>query len=123
MFGRIDLKSETRFGVYFGAAGAPSGAAPVTGRALSLALRLKNKNKGAAQTQIPKNVAISVKPATPFGGGAPRKEWVRLCLASWDNFAKWKNQRKWSAMTNTQEPMNEREVREMRGQVWAKFCR
>lgn len=93
----------------------------VTGRALSLALRLKNKKRGAAQTQIPKKVAISVNPGVPFGGGAPRNE--RLCLASCEIRAKWKNQRKWSAMTSTQEPMNEREVRVMRGQVFAKFCR
>ena len=33
----------------------------VVGRALSLALRLKNKYNGVNQTHIPKNEAISVK--------------------------------------------------------------
>jgi len=32
------------------------------GRALSLALKLKKRNNGTSQTQIPKKVAISVKP-------------------------------------------------------------
>ena len=32
------------------------------GNALSLALRLRNKNNGASQTHIPKKVAISAKP-------------------------------------------------------------
>lgn len=32
------------------------------GSALSFALRLRNKNRGASQTQIPKNEAISVNP-------------------------------------------------------------
>lgn len=32
------------------------------GRALSLALKLKNKNNGTSQTHMPKKVAMSVKP-------------------------------------------------------------
>lgn len=35
------------------------------GRALSLALRLKNKNSGTNQTQIPKKAAISIKVSSP----------------------------------------------------------
>lgn len=31
------------------------------GRALSLALKLKNRKRGTSQTQIPKKVAMSVK--------------------------------------------------------------
>jgi hypothetical protein len=41
------------------------------GRALSFALRLRNKNNGASQTHIPKKVAISVKLGT-FRYGPPR---------------------------------------------------
>lgn len=32
------------------------------GRALSFALKLKNRNRGTSQTHVPKNVAMSVKP-------------------------------------------------------------
>lgn len=39
-----------------------------TGSALSFALRLRKRNKGASQTQIPKKDAISVNPRT-FGRG------------------------------------------------------
>lgn len=54
------------------------------GRALSLALRLRNKNRGASHTQIPKKEAISVTPST--SGETPR--YVRRCLASLDFLAK-----------------------------------
>lgn len=40
---------------------------PVVGRALSPALRLRNKNKGASHTHTPKNVAMSANP----GAGLP----------------------------------------------------
>lgn len=33
-----------------------------TGSALSFALRLRKRNKGASQTQMPKNEAISMNP-------------------------------------------------------------
>ena len=35
---------------------------PETGNALSFALKLKNRNNGTNQTQIPKNVATSANP-------------------------------------------------------------
>jgi len=38
------------------------------GKALSFALRLKNKKSGASQTQTPKNVAISANPGTVCAG-------------------------------------------------------
>jgi hypothetical protein len=39
-----------------------------TGSALSFALRLKKRNRGASHTQIPKNEAISVNPGTVGAG-------------------------------------------------------
>lgn len=38
------------------------GSAVDNGKALSLALKLRNKKSGASQTQTPKNVAISTNP-------------------------------------------------------------
>jgi len=46
-----------------GVAGLWSPGGPEIGNAWSPALRLRNKNKGASQTQIPKKVAISAKPS------------------------------------------------------------
>jgi len=40
------------------------------GRALSLALKLKNKNNGTSQTQMPKKVAMSLNPGAL--GSEPR---------------------------------------------------
>lgn len=41
---------------------------PDVGRALSLALRLRKRNKGTSHTQAPKNVAISAKPGASVTG-------------------------------------------------------
>jgi len=52
-----------------------------TGSALSLALKLKKRNKGASQTQNAKKVAISGNPGTPVGWWA-RSVRRLVCLAS-----------------------------------------
>lgn len=96
------------------------------GKALSFALRLKNRNSGAAQTQIPKNAATSMKPCSPstLPFGAPYEyRFGDLRLASLALLAKWKNQVKWSAMTRAQEARKRGEEREMTGQEDVKLDR
>jgi hypothetical protein len=95
----------------------------MVGRALSLMLKLKNKNSGASHIHRMKNVAMSVKPGTLSScTGRPYILWD-LWRASCVIFAKWKNHRKWSAMTRMQDAMKEGEVSEMTGQVSEKFWR
>lgn len=92
-----------------------------TGRALSFALRLRNKNNGTSHTHTPKKVAISAKPGT--SGACLGYDVRALCLASWVIFAKWKNQRKWSTMTNTHDAIKLHDASETIGQLGVKFCR
>lgn len=60
---KMDRTSDTRAAVVCieDATVGELGSAEVVGRALSLALRLKNKYKGINQTHIPKKDAISLK--------------------------------------------------------------
>ena len=53
----------------------------LTGKALSLALKLRNRNTGINQTQTPKKVAISPKPGTRGIGRFPYGRRA-ACLAS-----------------------------------------
>lgn len=97
------------------------------GKALSFALRLKNKNNGAAQTQIPKKAATSINPCSPsplilLGFPYEYRFGDRL-LASLALFAKWKNQVKWSAITRRQEARKRGEERDMTGHEEVKFDR
>lgn len=100
---------------------------PCEGKTLSFALKLKNKNNGTNQTQIAKKAATSIKlgaSSDPFVVLAP---YLYLgCLfasASCAFSAKWKNQRKWSATTITQDKRNRGEVREMKGHWGVKLVR
>lgn len=92
---------------------------PCEGKTLSFALKLKNKNNGTNQTQIAKKAATSIKlgaSSNPFVVLAPYLYLgCLLAFASCAFSAKWKNQRKWSATTITQDKRNRGEVREMKG--------
>ena len=54
------------------------------GRVLSLALKLRNRNRGTSQTHRAKKDAISGKPGAPGEG----LRYDLVCLASWVTLAK-----------------------------------
>lgn len=91
------------------------------GNALSFALRLRNRNKGASHTHIPKKVAISAKPGAC--DACLGYEVRAFCLAVCVSLAKWKNHKKWSTTTNTHEAKNLGEDSETNGQLGVKFWR
>jgi len=98
---------------------------PKDGRALSFALKLRNKNSGTNHTQTAKNAATSMKAgASSLPCPLPYRYFGPLYrLASWAFAAKWKNHVKWSATTRIQERMKRGEMREMKGHVEEKFER
>jgi len=70
---RSDLNRDDRGRVvvgFEGLVGVP-GSPVIVGKALSFALKLRNKKSGASHTQMPKNVAISAKPWTGSEGEDP----------------------------------------------------
>lgn len=89
---------------------------PNDGRALSFALKLRNRNNGTNQTQTAKKAATSPKAGPSLWLPAPYRYFgVRNRFASLALAEKWKNQVKWSAMTRAHDARNRGEVREMNG--------
>jgi hypothetical protein len=100
------------------------GAPDMVGSALSLLLRLRNRNSGASHTQSTKNVAISANPCAGAAACTGRPyarcaRWRASCAA----LAKWKNQRKWSATTSAQLAANGALASGTAGQRAPKFWR
>ena len=96
---------------------------PNDGKALSFALKLKNKNKGTNQTQTAKKAATSVNAGPSLWLPAPYLYFGVRRLASVALAEKWKNHAKWSATTRTHDARNRGEVREMNGHEEEKLDR
>lgn len=93
---------------------------------MSLALRLRKRNRGMNHTQRAKKVATSMKLGASCGvfvDAEYRYRDARYFFASCAMPAKWKNQIKWSATTSTHDAINVGDVREMNGHALEKCCR